>query len=124
MQAISPVYSTLYDAAPQIMRSCEPHSSIDTSVSRDKQCPEHKQYPQQQRCKTLDIFGVDAEMHSKLCTPLYHTTSPRAAILVLAYYHNSVCVAAKRCRYHAIGGSSVGTCGTYHTSTDGTVHYV
>ena len=35
MQAISPAYSTLYDTAPQIVRSCEPHASTDTFVSRD-----------------------------------------------------------------------------------------
>ena len=35
MQAISPAYSTLYDTAPQIIRSCEPHASTAAFVSRD-----------------------------------------------------------------------------------------
>ena len=39
MQAISPADRTLYDTAPQMIRSCEPYASTDTFVSRDKQCP-------------------------------------------------------------------------------------
>ena len=38
MQAISPAFSALYDAAPKVIRSCEPHASTDTFVLRDK-CP-------------------------------------------------------------------------------------
>ena len=48
-------------------------------------------------------------------------TTRRALVLQYWYSHTRipVCVAAKRCRYHAIGGSLVCT-----WSTDGTVHYI
>ena len=39
MQSISPAYSTWCDAAPPILRTCEPHASTDTFVSTDKTCP-------------------------------------------------------------------------------------
>ena len=84
MQAISPAYSTLYDTAPQMIRSCEPLESTDTFVSRGKhrpcmysywytsmglavQSPEHRQCPQQRQCKHPKY--LEYLRHSKYCTP-------------------------------------------------------
>ena len=49
-------------------------------------------------------------------------TTRRVLVLQYWYSHTSECVAVKRCRYHAIRGSVLCTCGTYHTSTDGIPH--
>ena len=134
MQAISPAYSTLYDTAPQIIiRSCEPHASTDTFVSRESAlvrahtgialCDQQYRAPStssihSSSCANIrNIWSTCAIRSIALPYQVYYTTSPRSAILVLAYQ----CVAVKRCRYHAIRGSVVCTCGTYHTSTDGTV---
>ena len=51
---------------------------------------------------------------------LHSLITRRVVVLQYWYSHTSECVAVKRCRYHAIRGSVVCTCGihTYHTSTD------
>ena len=129
MQAISPACSTLYDTPPQIIRSCEPHASTDTFVSRDKQCPCTYSYwyiyqyvtnsaePRAQAVSTAaaaavqtsGTFGVLAVFEVLHSLPY---TSRRVLVLQYWYSHTSECVAVKRCRYHAIRGSVVCTCRT------------
>ena len=59
----------------------------------------------------------------KYWSPFWSITR-RVLVLQRWYSHIRECVAVKCCRYHAIRGSVVCICDTYHTSTDGVVHYI
>ena len=123
MQSISPAYSTWCDAAPPILRTCEPHASTDTFLSRDSALarthtgipvpgtwyvitgPLAQAVSTAAAVQTSEIFGVVAvfeALHSLTYSLLHDESSfcnTGACI--------RVCVAVKRCRYHAIRGSVV-----------------
>ena len=124
MQAISPAYSTLYDTTPQIIRSCEPHASTDTFVSRQT-------VPLYVLILVYQQYVISSTEPRALCTSSIHSsgsanirniwstcgirsialpyTTRRVLVLQYWYSHISECVAVKRCRYHAIRGSVVCT---------------
>ena len=81
MLVINPAYSTLYDTARQIIRSCKRHGSTDTFVLGKNsalvrthvgkytsmwlaaQSPEHKQYQHQQQCYWYMVLEYDGFGH-------------------------------------------------------------
>ena len=94
MQAITPAYSTyctLYDTAPQIIRSCELYASTDAFVSRDKQCPCTYSYwyiyqyvisstePREQAICTAAAQTSEILSFRKKCPCTYTHTSPYRA---------------------------------------------
>ena len=90
MQAISPAFSALYDAAPKVIRSCEPHASTDTFVLRDK-CPCTYSYwyiyqyvisstePREQAICTAAAQTSEILSFRKKCPCTYTHTSPYRA---------------------------------------------
>ena len=121
---ISPAYSTLYDTAPQIIRSCEPHASTDTFVSRDSALVRaHTGIPV---CDSQYRAPSTSSIHSSSSANIRNIwstcgirsialtyTTRRVLVLQHLYSHTSECVGVKRCRYHAIRESVV--C-TWHVS--------
>ena len=123
MQAISPACSTLYDTPPQIIRSCEPHASTDTFVSRDKQlCLVRTRAGIPVVCDQQYIAPSTSSIHSSSSANIrniWRTCGIRSIALLYTtrrvlvrhgwYSHTSECANVKRCRYHAIRGSVVCT---------------